>query len=141
MKVYILFISFIFLCLFPETVLAQPIPMDKPPVFSLRCGSQPSPAAQMDCLNERVAFAQDTLNHMYDKVQQGIDDRELLNLSQNAWVTYKDQTCKFQASLEIEAYQRSKELECIGQLTEDRAMFFFYIQHDPNQHVSALTQD
>jgi uncharacterized protein YecT (DUF1311 family) len=116
------------------SVAAQPVPSEKPPVFNIKCKDKSSPAAEMGCLTERVLFARHMLNQIYTHIQSNVTSRELLNASQNSWVVYRDQTCKLQASLEDEAYQRSKELECIGKLTEERTLFLFNLQNMMQQH-------
>ena len=125
MKVFYI-VLFTFIYAFP--VAAQPVPSEKPPVFNIKCKNVSSPAAEMGCLTERVLFAQHMLNQIYTNIQSNVTNRELLNLSQNSWVVYRDQTCKLHASLEAEAYRRSNELGCIGRLTEERTLFLFRLQ-------------
>ncbi len=119
---------------FALPVAAQPIPSEKPPVFNIQCKDRSSPAAEMGCLTERVLFAQHMLNQIYTHIQSNVASRELLIASQNSWVVYRDATCKLHASLESEAYKRSKELECIGRLTEERTLFLFNMQGKLRQH-------
>jgi uncharacterized protein YecT (DUF1311 family) len=123
-------VYFSFFCtalLFAELTQAQPIPLEKPPLFHHACEDQDTPARKQECFKERAGYAQETLNRVYDQVSQRLENSATLTTAQNAWLSYRNKECAFESSLAEEAYRRTHELSCIARLTESRVLSLFAI--------------
>jgi uncharacterized protein YecT (DUF1311 family) len=120
-----LFCQFIFILLiFP--VSAQPIPFEKPPFFPEFCSRAETPADFQECLNERLEYAQEVLNDIFSRTMSEAVDLPQIKKAQDHWIAYRTEQCRLERLLAKNiAYERTYELECMGRLTEERALFFY----------------
>jgi uncharacterized protein YecT (DUF1311 family) len=89
------------------------------------CEGIESTSDMLKCVNRHREDAQVRLSMVYREVLKGIEDqtgKDLLLESQNNWITYRDEHCKFEKSqAEAPAFERIYEISCITRLTEHRA--------------------
>lgn len=91
---------------------------------SAYCKDVDSTAASQECIKKHLQSEQERLNEVYEKVKNSLDveKRSELQELQNAWLTYRDAECMWEAARpEDPALKHVYELSCMARVTEDRA--------------------